>query len=68
MFPVSKPAQLPDAMANISDALRDQYVLGYRPSNPDRDGKYRRVKVQMISPPDFPALHVSWRTGYYAPY
>jgi Ca-activated chloride channel family protein len=68
MFQVSKTNQLPGAIANISDALRDQYVLGYRPSNSDRDGKFRKVKVKIVPPPDLPPLHVSWRTGYYAPY
>jgi Ca-activated chloride channel homolog len=68
MFPVTKISQLPDAIANISDAIREQYVLGYRPANSDRDGKFRRVRVKIAPPPDLPPLHISWRTGYYAPY
>jgi Ca-activated chloride channel family protein len=68
MFQVSKTSQLPEAIEKISDALRDQYVLGYRPSNSDRDGKFRRVRVKIAPPADLPPLHISWRTGYYAPY
>lgn len=68
LFPVSKLSDLPDVVASISMALRDQYVLGYRPSNAERDGKYRRVKVKIAPPPDAAPLRASWRTGYYAPY
>jgi len=68
MFPVTKMGQLPDAIADISDAIREQYVLGYRPTNSGRDGRFRRVRVKIAPPPDLPPLHISWRTGYYAPY
>jgi len=56
------------AIADISDAIREQYVLGYRPTNSGRDGRFRRVRVKIAPPPDLPPLHISWRTGYYAPY
>ncbi len=68
MFPVSKLADLPDVAASINMALRDQYVLGYRPSNALHDGKYRRVRVKVAPPPDAAPLRASWRAGYYAPY
>jgi Ca-activated chloride channel family protein len=68
LFPVSKLSELPEVVASISMALRDQYVLGYRPSNAERDGKYRRVKVKIAPPPNATPLRASWRTGYYAPY
>jgi Ca-activated chloride channel family protein len=54
---------LPDAMERLSREIRSQYVLSYYSSNPQNDGKYRRVRVE-LSHPD---LRVSWRHGYYAP-
>ena len=41
---------LPTVCARIGEALRNQYLLGYTPSNPERDGKYRSVKVLVDSP------------------
>jgi Ca-activated chloride channel family protein len=47
--------------------LRNQYVLGYSPTNSQRDGTYRKVKVTINAPPGLPALQASWRLGYTAP-
>jgi Mg-chelatase subunit ChlD len=38
---------LPDAFANIAAELRNQYSLGYYPSNQKRDGQYRKVQVKV---------------------
>jgi Ca-activated chloride channel homolog len=67
MYQVDKVSQLPGVVAKISRALRDQYTLAYYPTNPRRDGKYRRVLVKIIQPFGRPSLRASWRTGYYAP-
>ena len=37
---------LPDAFAQIAAELRTQYALGYYPSNPTRDGSYRKIQVK----------------------
>jgi VWFA-related protein len=37
---------LPGAFAKIADELRNQYSLGYYPTNPARDGKYRKIQVK----------------------
>jgi hypothetical protein len=34
-------------MEKISIELRNQYVVGYKPSNLVRDGRWRRVKVKL---------------------
>ena len=68
MFPVHHVNELPDAVAKLNTALRDQYMLAYYPTNSARDGKYRRVQVKVVAPPDSPSLHATWRSGYYAPY
>ena len=39
-------ASLPAAFARIADELRTQYGLGYYPSNPVRDGSYRKIQVK----------------------
>lgn len=66
-FPVENINELPDIAAKIGVELRNQYVLGYSPTNLVRDGKYRRVKVKVNQPRGFPPLRAFWRLGYYAP-
>jgi VWFA-related protein len=66
-FVVENLNELPDVAAKIGIELRNQYVLGYSPSNAARDGKYRKVKVKINQPRGLPQLHAFWRTGYYAP-
>ena len=67
MFSVEDPNELPDIAEKISIELRNQYVLGYRPSNLVRDGRWRRIKVKLSPPKGLPPLQVYARTGYYAP-
>lgn len=67
MYQVNKISQLPDVVAKISLALRDQYTLAYYPTNTRHDGKYHKVLVKIIQPFDRPSLRASWRNGYYAP-
>jgi len=58
---------LPDIAAKIGIELRNQYVLGYTPTNQKRDGKYRRVRVELVQPRGLPPLKAAYRSGYYAP-
>ena len=62
------PNELADVATKIGIELRNQYVLGYRPTNPARDGKWRKIKVKLNPPKGLPPLHVYAKTGYYAPY
>jgi VWFA-related protein len=39
------------------------YLLGYRSSNPARDGRYRRITVKV----NVPGVKIDYRRGYYAP-
>jgi Ca-activated chloride channel family protein len=66
-FPVNDLDDLPDICARISAEFRNQYVLGYSPANGAVDGKYRQVKVQVVSPQNAATLKVHHRPGYYAP-
>ncbi len=47
----------------IADELRRQYALYYTPTSPARDGRFRRVKVEVTARD----CEVSTRVGYYAP-
>jgi len=67
MFSVEDTNELPDIAEKISIELRNQYVLGYKPSNLIRDGRWRRIKVKLNPPKGLPPLQVYARTGYYAP-
>ncbi|HYI95137.1 MAG TPA: VWA domain-containing protein [Bryobacteraceae bacterium] len=66
-FPVENLNELPDVAAKIGIELRNQYVLGYTPTNTTKDGKYRRVQVKLKQPRGLPPLKAFFRTGYYAP-
>lgn len=59
--------QLQDIASKIGIELRNQYLIGYSPSNQARDGKYRSIKVVVIPPRGLPELRAHWRTGYAAP-
>ena len=66
-FVIDSPNELADVATKIGIELRNQYVLGYRPTNPARDGKWRKIKVRLNPPKGLPPLHVYAKTGYYAP-
>jgi len=66
-FTVENPNDLADVATKIGVELRNQYVLGYRPSRVVRDGKWRKIKVKLLPPKGLPPLRVYARTGYYAP-
>lgn len=66
LFPVHHLNDLPDAVEKLNTAVRDQYMLAYYPTNSARDGKYRRIHVN-VAKPNLGSVHVSWRYGYYAP-
>ncbi len=67
MFRVNNVDELGDIAEKISMELRNQYVIGYRPSDLVRNGKWRKVKVNVNPPPGLPPLTVYARSGYYAP-
>ncbi|MGH9726416.1 MAG: VWA domain-containing protein, partial [Candidatus Acidiferrales bacterium] len=66
-FPAASVDDLSDIATKISMELRNQYVIGYRPSHRAHDGKWRKIKVKLHPPRGLPPLTVFARTGYYAP-
>jgi Ca-activated chloride channel family protein len=67
LFRVDDISEMGDIAEKISTELRNQYVIGYRPKNLTRDGKWRKVKVKVNPPQGLPPLTIHARTGYYAP-
>jgi Ca-activated chloride channel family protein len=67
VFPVENLNELPDIAAKIGMELRNQYVVAYRPSNANRDGTWRKIKVRLTPPRGLPPLSVYAKTGYFAP-
>jgi Ca-activated chloride channel family protein len=67
VFNVEKLEELPDIATKIGMELRNQYVLGYRPSNRAHDARWRKVKIKLRAPRGLPPLTVYSKTGYYAP-
>lgn len=59
--------ELPEIVEALSAEIRSQYVLGYAQTNLQNDGKYHKVKVEVVPPPGLPPIWTNWRRGYYAP-
>lgn len=49
--------EFPEIFRNMSNALRSRYTLSYTPTNQARDGKYRRIKVEVVDP----ATNLPWK-------
>jgi Ca-activated chloride channel family protein len=67
LFVVMNMEDLSDIAERISEELRDEYVLGYTPTDRRRDGSWRKLKVRLVPPPGLPDLTAHSREGYYAP-
>lgn len=63
MIIVRSERNLEAAFDLISEELRNQYTIGYAPTNKAHDGSYRKIKVELKNK-EFSALT---RKGYYAP-
>ncbi len=44
------PAEMGDIFQAMQGAMRNQYTLAYSPSNQEKDGKFRKITVQLIDP------------------
>ncbi len=58
-----KAEDLSHSFQDIGDELRSQYSLGYKSSNPARDGSFRTIRLET----ERKNLKVKSRRGYYAP-
>ncbi|MGH9773283.1 MAG: VWA domain-containing protein, partial [Candidatus Acidiferrales bacterium] len=50
----------------VARDIRNQYTIGYYPTNTAKDGTFRTVQVQLLSTEGHGKLAVRTRTGYYA--
>ena len=67
MFRVTNSEDMGDIATRISQELRNEYVVGYRPTDLKKDGNWRKLKVRLVQPAGLPTLSVHYRQGYYAP-
>jgi VWFA-related protein len=70
--------EIPRIMQDVAASLRNQYSMTYSPSNSTLDGKYRKIKVELVAPDGGPLtvldqkgkkvkFQVYARQGYTAP-
>jgi VWFA-related protein len=70
--------ELPGIFEQINGQVRTQYGLGFVPTNPTRDGKYHKLKIDLVDDQGNPLrivdqkgkvvkYHIVAREGYYAP-
>jgi VWFA-related protein len=50
--------EFPSIFGAISQALRNQYALTYQPVNQAKDGKFRKIQVQLVNPENGEALRI----------
>lgn len=70
--------EIPSIMQDVATSLRNQYSMAYSPTNGALDGKYRKIKVELVAPDGGPLtvldqkgkkikFQVYARQGYTAP-
>jgi Ca-activated chloride channel homolog len=47
-------SEYPAIFRNLNETLRNQYQMTYQSTNPARDGKYRKIKVEIVGPDGSP--------------
>ncbi len=55
--------ELFETFRQINQELRSQYSIGYTSTNPQKDGRYRKIEIKVLGG-DF---KLNYRKGYYAP-
>jgi Ca-activated chloride channel family protein len=58
-------SQLDDAFRQISEELRNQYLLAYYPSQRTSNSEFRRIQVGVSGLADATSYHARHRVGYY---
>jgi Ca-activated chloride channel family protein len=61
-FHVKDAAEAKEAANKAGRALRNEYVIGYQPPDPNASGKWHRIRVKA----DVPSTSVYARNGYYS--
>ena len=69
---------MPQVFQTISSLMRNQYTIGFVPTNNSKDGKFRKVKVEVVDDKGMPLRVVDQKgkevkykviakAGYYGP-
>jgi Ca-activated chloride channel family protein len=68
-FPTNEK-QVGEVFDQITQELRHQYLVGFKPSKDKEDGKWHKIKIKVTPPPTatgkIPGVEVRSREGYYA--
>jgi Ca-activated chloride channel homolog len=67
MIAVNDITEVPYMAVKLGIEMRTRYVLGYSPGEVRCNGRYHKVRVELVVPSGLPPLRASWRSGYYAP-
>jgi hypothetical protein len=50
---LEKPEDAPGIYSRILSDINHRYVIGYQPTNKERDGKLRRVRIEVRGHPQY---------------
>jgi len=62
VFHVDRKLTLQDAFTQLQEEMRSQYAIGYTPTNPAKDGTFRKLEIKTTNKD----WKVQARKGYYA--
>jgi VWFA-related protein len=62
VFHVDRRNTLDDAFRELQEEMRSQYSIAYTPTNPKKDGSYRKLEIRTVAKDN----KVQARKGYYA--
>ena len=70
-FPMTFESEIPQIMRSIEVLLRNQYDAGYVPTNTRREGKERKIRLEVDidgdGQPDNKNLELRYRNRYFEP-
>jgi Ca-activated chloride channel family protein len=55
--------EFPSIYGAVHESLRNQYSIGYSPSNTAKDGKYRKIRVELVNPATNEPLRITDEKG-----
>ncbi len=62
VFHIDNKLTLQDAFTQLQEEMRSQYAIGYTPTNPAKDGTFRKLEIKTTNKD----WKVQARKGYYA--
>jgi VWFA-related protein len=62
VFHIDNRLPLQDAFTQLQEDMRSQYAIGYTPTNPEKDGTFRKIEIKTTNKD----WKVQARKGYYA--